>query len=41
MTYSQKCRHATSKEQLQEIIRDLKKQFNSEEMKNFSIANED
>ena len=40
-TYSQKCIKATDKEKLQELIRDLKKEFNSEEIKKLNIADSD
>lgn len=34
MTYSEKCRKAKDSEHLKEIVRDLKKELNSEEIKN-------
>ena len=36
-TYSEKCTKATSKEKLQDIIRELKRELNSEEIRKFSF----
>ena len=38
-TYSEKCTKATSKEKLQDIIRELKRELNSEEIRKFSFKN--
>jgi hypothetical protein len=40
-TYAIQCGKVTKKEKLQELIRDLKKELNSEEIKKFSIVNKD
>ena len=37
MTYSQKCRLAKSDEQLKEVIRDLKRELNSDEIKKLRV----
>lgn len=38
-TYSKHCAYATQKEKLQELVRELKKELNSKEIKKFTIAN--
>jgi len=37
MTYSMKCKNARDSEHLKEIIRDLKKELNSEEIRKFKM----
>ncbi|MBB6622051.1 hypothetical protein H7E67_01280 [Clostridium gasigenes] len=38
-TYSMKASEARNKENLQELIRELKKELNSEEIKKFTVEN--
>jgi len=40
ITYAVKCRKAYSKEQLQQIIRELKKKLNSDEIRRLCISEE-
>jgi hypothetical protein len=37
-TYAMKCRNTTQKEKLQELVRALKKELNSEKIKNLNIV---